>query len=202
MRARPRGGRVPVIAALVLLHGGTYFVVTRATLLRPAGALRDFTTPLDALIPHLPWTWPLYWIAYPFVILGGGATLLRLPDPSFRRAVGALVAMILVGAIVQIAFPARAPWPASPAAAQRRFHESPLVLPYATLPSMHVAFTLFAAGVRALTMATRASYLAGAVVVLLVTVGTLTLKEHVALDALTGLALAAATLAWWRRPAR
>jgi hypothetical protein len=201
-RASPGTPRLAVIIALVLVHGGTYVVVTRGTLLRSADALHDFTTPLDAAIPHFPGTWPLYWIAYPFVILAGGSTLLRLPDALFRRAVTALLVMMLVGAVVQLVFPAPAPWPANPAETQRRFHESPLVLPYATLPSMHVAFTAFAAGLRALTLATPASYVTGAFVTVLVAVGTLTLKEHVVLDALAGLALAAAALTWWRSAGR
>jgi hypothetical protein len=39
----------------------------------------------------------------------------------------------------------------------------------------------------------------GAAVVAAVTLATLALKEHVVLDAVTGLALGWATLRWWRR---
>jgi hypothetical protein len=190
--------RIAVILVLVLLHGCVYVVVTRATLVRPAGTLRDFTTPLDAAIPHIPATWPLYWIAYPYVIVAGGSTLLRLPETLFRRAVTALMVMMLAGGAIQIAFPALAPWPTNPAPSQRRFHESALVLPYATLPSMHVAFTAFAAGIRALTTGTSAAAAAGVLVTLLVAAGTVTLKEHVILDAVTGMVLAGAALTWWR----
>ncbi len=194
--------RVAVLAGIVLLHLGAYWSVTRLTALLPPDALRDFTTRADALIPHLPWTWPLYWIAYPFVVLAGGNALLRLPASSFRRAALGLAGMTVLGAAIQIAVPARAPWPADPAPAQQRFHDSALVLPYATLPSMHVAYVAFVAGVRAATVPAMSAGTTGLLVVTLVVGSTLTLKEHVLLDAAAGLALAGAALAWWRRGAR
>jgi len=191
--------RVVLLAGIVLLHIAAYWGVTRVTALLPADALRDFATPADALIPHLPSTWPLYWIAYPFVVVAGGSTLLRLPPASFRRAAIGLAVMTLLGAAIQAALPARAPWPADPAPAQQRFHDSALVLPYATLPSMHVAYVAFIAGVRAVSAQAVASGAAGLLVLALVTIATLTLKEHVLLDAAAGLALAGVTLLWWRR---
>jgi hypothetical protein len=201
MEGGRRAPRFAVLAALGLLHLAAYLIVTRATSARPPAALWQFALPLDAAIPHLPWTWPFYWLAYPFVAVGGGVTLLRLDPDRFRRAAAAIVVMTLVGAAVQLALPARAPWPANPAPTQRMFHSSAIVLPYATLPSMHVAYTvLVAAMIRSVSRAAPARRIALAVPVL-VALATLTLKEHVVLDAVTGALLGGATFAWWaRRP--
>lgn len=201
MEGGRRAPRLAVLAGLGLLHLAAYLIVTRATSIRPAAALWHFALPLDASIPHLPWTWPLYWIAYPFIAIGGGVALLRLDPDRFRWAAAAIAVMTVVGAAIQLALPARAPWPAHPAPAQRMFHSSAIVLPYATLPSMHVAYTVLVAGlVRSVSRAAVVRSLT-LVVPVLVALATLTLKEHVVLDAVTGALLGGLTLAWWaRRP--
>lgn len=191
--------RILFMSAIVVLHVLCYWVATRVTAARGPGVLLDLQLPPDRWIPHLPATWPLYWIAYPFVVLGAGAALVRLPDAAFRRAVVALAAMTVVGAAIQVLVPAQAPWPAAPAAMQRRFHASALVLPFATFPSMHVAYCSVAAGLLAAVMPGRVVRVGGGLVVALVALSTLTLKEHVLVDLLAGLALALAALAWWRR---
>jgi hypothetical protein len=98
-----------------------------------------------------------------FVVLGAGAALIRLSEVAFRRATLALAAMTVTGAIIQMILPAQAPWPVFPALMQERYHASALVMPYATLPSMHVAYCTFAAGLVTATVRSRL-LLAGAVV--------------------------------------
>ncbi len=190
--------RVLLVGAVVALHVGCYYAVTRINAARPPAELRDLALRLDLLVPHWPWTWPLYWLAYPFVVVGGGAALLSLPGGAFRRAVVTFVGTTLVGAAIQVLVPARAPWPAVPAAPQQFVHQSALVLPYANLPSMHVAYCVLAAAF----IATRARspVVRGAawLVALLVAVASLTLKEHFLLDAVSGALLALAAFAWWR----
>lgn len=195
----PKSERLLPVAGVVALHILCYWIITRVTLARGPEALFDTTIALDRLIPHVPATWPFYWMAYPFVILGAGTALARLPSLAFRRAVVALAAMTVAGAVIQLLLPAQAPWPASPAAAQLRFHESALVLPYATLPSMHVAYCLFAATLICSVTPNLAIRGGTAVVVVLVTIATLTLKEHVFLDAVSGMALGALAGSWWQR---
>jgi membrane-associated phospholipid phosphatase len=196
-----RARRISIVAAVVLLHISSYYGATRINAGRLATSLYDLAIPLDTIIPHLPWTWPLYWIAYPFVVVGGGAALLGLPAPAFRRAIAAFIGMTLAGALIQVLIPARAPWPDVPAAAQQFVHQSALVLPYANLPSMHVAYCVLAAAF----IATRAhsTLVAGGawLVAVLVSVATVTLKEHFILDAVAGGLLALAAFVWWRRGA-
>jgi len=192
--------RTPLLAALLALHVACYWVVTRVTAARGPSVLWATTTAVDRWIPHLPWTWPLYWLAYPFIALVGGFTLLRLPPMQFRRATVALAAMTVGGALVQLVFPAQAPWPADPGPMQLSLHQSPLVMPYATLPSMHVAYSTVIAGMTYRRYTRPAVGWALAAVVLAIAVATLTLKEHVVLDAITGLLLAWLALRWWRVP--
>jgi len=194
-----RTRRIPIVAAVVLLHISCYYGATRINAARLATSLYDLAIPLDALIPHLPWTWPLYWIAYPFVVVGGGAALMGLPAIAFRRAIVAFIGMTLAGALIQVLIPARAPWPDVPAAAQRFVHESALVLPYANLPSMHVAYCVLAAAFIATRARSRLVAGGAWLVALLVSLATVTLKEHFFLDAGAGVLLAFAVFAWWRR---
>jgi hypothetical protein len=85
--------RLLPIAGVVVVYLACYWIVTRVTLARGPDVLFDTTIALDRLIPHVPGTWPFYWIAYPFVLLGAGNALLRMPAPAFRRALVTAVAM-------------------------------------------------------------------------------------------------------------
>ena len=191
--------RLVAIAGVALLHLLAYLAVTRVNAARPAHALWNLSTTLDAAIPHLPHTWPLYWLVYPFVPIVGGLALLRMSDPAFRRAVAAYAVMLLAGAAIQLLIPARAPWPAEPAPMQQIYHASGLVLPYANLPSMHVAFATMTALVFSSVSRSPAARAAAGAGALAITVGTLTLKEHFVLDAASGVLLALAAWSWWRR---
>ncbi len=191
--------RLAAMLAVALLHLGAYWTVTRINSVRPDDVLWMLETPLDRAIPHLGWTWPAFWFGYPFVLVGGAWALWRLPVPLFARAVVAFAAMTVVGAVVQMLVPARSPWPLDAHPVQRFIHEATLTRPYASLPSMHVAYSVLVAlfGIRACGQAaTRWSFGLAAV---LIAVSTVTLKEHFILDPVAGTVLAVATFSWWRR---
>ena len=192
------GPRIIAAAGVALLHLVAYLAVTRINAARPEHALWDLATPLDTSIPHLPLTWPMYWLVYPFVPLVGMLAMLSMPEPAFRRGVLAFTGMLLIGAAVQLALPARAPWPESPAPIQDLYHSSGLVLPYANLPSMHVAFAVLAAAMYASVSTVRLRRVAVGVGAAAITLATLTLKEHYLLDAVAGIALALSAWWWWR----
>jgi hypothetical protein len=190
------------MGGVALLHVLVYFVVTRVTLLRPSSAFIDFRVGLDDEIPHLPWTWPVYWLPYVLVPVAAGASIMRLDSRPFRRLIVAWCGMIVLGGLIQIVWPAVAPWPISPALTQRLYHDSPLILPYATLPSMHVAHVALSALVAGTVFPSLLSRGAGLLLVPAAALATLTLKEHVVLDAVSGIALALTAWVWWRRGAR
>ena len=190
--------RIAAIVGVALLHLAAYYLVTRVNSARPATALWDPETALDGLIPYLPWTWPFYWAAYPYITIGAATLVLALPHETFRRSVGAYAAMCLLGAALQLAIPVEAPWPETPHRIQRILHDSSLVRPYASLPSMHVAYSIFTAylGIALLNSRwLRAMFFCGAA---LITVSTLTLKEHFVLDTASGAALGLMAAALWR----
>src|SRR6476661_8903521 len=137
--SEPRlGQRLLAMGGVALLHVLVYLAVTRATLLRPTSAFTDFRVGLDDKIPHLPWTWPAYWLPYVLVPIAAGVSTTRLGTRPFWRLILAWSGMIAIGGLIHLSWPAMAPWPMSPAATQRWYHDSALILPYATLPSMHV----------------------------------------------------------------
>jgi len=181
------------------LHLGTYLVVTRVIDRYPASVISTIYGPLDAWIPHLPATWPLYWAAYPYVILCGSAAMLRLSRPAYVRGVAAFALMIALGAIGHLAFPAPAPWPIDPHPLQRATHESFLTRPWATLPSMHVAFCTLTSVLLARAFSGWRVPAAGWLITFLVALSTLTLKEHVVLDAVAGMSLGLIIGTWWSR---
>jgi hypothetical protein len=184
------------------LHFASYFAASRIALARGELALWDAAIPLDAAVPYLPWTWPLYWLCYPFAALGGAAAALPLPGRDFRRALTAVAGSILVGACIHATFPASRPEPHPLHPGQALIHWSSLQVPLNTLPSMHTVFAVlivtfaFAAWTQPLA---RAAFLVPAV---LTVVSTLTLKEHVMLDLVAGLALGGGAAAWWVRGRR
>lgn len=194
--------RFLAMAGVALLHLLMYFVVTRLTSLRPGSALIDFRIPLDQKIPHLAWTWPAYWLPYILVPIAAGASAMRLDSRAFRQLIGAWCAMIVMGGLIQLAWPAMAPWPPSPSFTQRLYHDSPLILPYATLPSMHVAHVTMTALVAGTVFPSALVRGAGLLLALVAAAATLTLKEHLVLDAVAGVTLAGATWLGWRRGAR
>jgi hypothetical protein len=193
------GARLLVLAGVALLHLLVYFAVTRLTLLRPPSAFIDPRTALDDWIPHLAWTWPAYWLPYLLVPGAAAASVARLSSPAFTRVSIAWCAMIVIGGVIQVAWPAVAPWPDAPALSQKLYHDSSLILPYATLPSMHVAHVTLGALVAGSVFPSSALRAAGLLLVLVAAAATLTLKEHFFLDAVAGLLLALAAWSWYRR---
>lgn len=191
--------RLLAMGGVALLHVLVYFIVTRLTLLRPPSAFIDFRVALDDEIPHLAWTWPAYWLPYILVPVAAGASIIRLGSRPFWHLIAAWSGMIVVGGLIQAAWPAVAPWPTSPAFTQRMYHDSSLILPYATLPSMHVAHVTMTAMVAGTVFPSAQVRGAGFLLVLVAAAATLTLKEHLLLDALSGMALAVATWGGWRR---
>ena len=106
--------------------------------------------------------------------------------------------MILVGGAVQLLLPVVAPWPDTFVGPQAWMHETFSVDPWACLPSMHMALSVLPAGIALTALRSRPLKVASIVMAGLITVSTLTMKEHYVLDAVTGLLLGLAAFAWWR----
>ncbi len=190
-------GRLAAALSVALLHMVAYYLVVRSNARQPASAFLDVATAPDRWIPYLPWTWVVYYFGDLYIVLWGGYLFWRVPDGRIGRTALAYGVMIVVGALLQVALPVRAPWPDVLHASQRWMNRAIALRPYACLPSMHVALTVLPAGI-ALTVL-RESWLrrTSALLAALITISTLTFKQHYAVDALAGALLGLGAYAYW-----
>ena len=188
--------RVRLLAGTVVLHLAVYYSVNALNSLRPSSHYWSFHTQADAWIPYLGWTSVIYYLGSLYVVIAGAAVVWRL-NTTFVRAITAYIGLILTGGVIQVLIPAPAPFPSELSSVQQLLHGLLSVRPYATLPSMHVALTVLPTGIALSVLKSRPPRILASVAALLITVSTLTAKEHFFLDAVTGAALGAAFYGWW-----
>jgi hypothetical protein len=189
--------RLAAISAIVILHAGFYYMVNLINSRRELSAFADLETVLDRWVPFLEWTWTIYYFGDLYIVFWGAFVVWRMPEPWFRRAMLAYAGMIVVGAAVQLAVPARAPWPEALGAAQRWVHGLIAMRPHACLPSMHVALSVFPAALSVVVFDGRWLRATSVGMAVLITVSTVTLKEHFILDAAAGVFLASGAFVYW-----
>jgi len=194
--------RAALIAGIALLHVLCHHFANAWNAARPASDLHDFSTAVDQWIPYLPWTWVVYYFGDLYILLWGSYVVWNIPQRKFPRALLVFAAMIVAGALVQIAIPGRSPWPENGSAVQHWFHERVTFDPYVCLPSMHVALAVLPSCMTFDVFPARPVRILITVLAALITASTLTLKEHYALDAVAGLILALSCYAFWRWPGR
>jgi len=157
----------------------------------------DFSTPLDAAIPFLPWTYGVY-VSF-FALLLATAWLLEA-----REFLRMLAAVLVVNAVCYLGFflfTAHYPRPPLESIPPGFWREQFRVM-YAsdsagnTFPSIHVATTMLGA-LRLWPRRGGALWMGWA---LLIAVSTLTVKQHFVVDVLGGMAVAWAVHAWLFRP--
>lgn len=186
------------LIAIALLHLLAYRAVVLINASRPRAAFVNVSTALDTWIPYLSWTWVFYYFAYFYVIIWAGYLFWRIPAGRTGRLLVAYTGMILIGALIQVALPVLSPWPDAPIALQRWMHDTLPVAPYACLPSMHVALSVLPAALALEVVWSRWLKVTSTVLAAMITISTLTLKEHYVLDAVTGVLLGVAAWAFWR----
>lgn len=189
--------RLTAICGIVFLHVGCYFLVNLINSRRELSAFVDLEIALDRWVPFLEWTWTIYYLGDLYIVLWGAFVVWRMPRRWFRRAILAYAGMIVVGAAIQLAVPARAPWPAALSDAQRWVHGLISMRPYACLPSMHVALTVLPTALGIAVLADRWLRTMSVGLAILITLSTVTLKEHFVLDAAAGVLLAFSAYVYW-----
>jgi ribonuclease HII len=132
----------------------------------------------------------VYYVGDLYILFWGAIVVWKMPHREFTRAIPVYGAMIIIGALMHIVFPGRSPWPENGAFVQRWFHEQITFDPYVCLPSMHVALTVLPACMTFDVLSSRSVRIVSTVLAALITVSTITLKEHYALDAVAGTLLA------------
>lgn len=191
--------RLYVTCGIVALHIACYYSVNLINSWRPPSDFIDFYTTLDRWIPYLDWTWTLYYLGNIYITLWAAFIFWQMPKAKFYRALYAYMGMVILGAAIQVMIPGKAPWPTTLTGAQRWMHDLISMRPYACLPSMHVALTVFPACLTLSVLNSRVFKALSTILALLIIISTLTLKEHFLFDAVAGILLGLAAYAYWRR---
>ena len=160
--------------------------------------LWDFHTAVDDWIPYLGWTWVVYYSGILYFSVFAAAVVWKLPTGLFRRALLAYAGMIITGAVLEIALPAWSPWPEHMVPVQQWFHDFFQLHPYACLPSMHVALSVLAACISFSVLKSPAMRILSIALATMISLSTVTLKEHFVLDIPTGLILGLLFYWLWR----
>lgn len=188
-----------VALAATALHGVLYLIGNHLPLF-PARELP--MTAADRAIPFIPQTAWIYWSDYGLVVLAFQVCRGR---GSTARFVAAIVTLVTTGVLIHLLFPTVYPRELFPIDASvdpltrtalEQFRR--VDTPASCLPSLHVA-ACYLATFAAWSHASRARFalLAWAT---LVSISTLTLKQHYLIDLATGIALAAGIWVLFYRP--
>lgn len=183
-----RIGLVLVIGALQL---STFYLTYMLYGVIPYSTYIDVSTVWDRMIPYVSWSWTIYYWGFFYITLWGAAGIWRLSKQAFYRSIVVYCALVLVGSVLHLLIPTRAPWPevAELAGAQRAFKTGTNIQPLACLPSMHVAMAVLPAWISLYTFQSGWWRSFSVMNSALVTVSIVTAKEHWFLDLVTGLAL-------------
>ncbi len=185
---------VPVRLAMILfitfLHLSCYVSVNIINAQRPVETLKNLEIALDQKVPYLAWTGVIYYFGDLFVLLFAVLIIWSMQRAQLRRVAFVYAGMIVTGAIIQLLIPGRAPWSENLAVFQKAFHGSLGLKPYACLPSMHVALSMFPAFLSLSFSKSAGLRLFSIGCAVLIAISTLTFKEHYILDVVAGAALA------------
>jgi membrane-associated phospholipid phosphatase len=149
----------------------------------------DLSTPLDAAIPFLPWTHPLYMSFFLLLMVAAW----QLDAREFVRMLGAVLVMDVVCFLGFVLFTAHYPRPDVESIASPYWREEFRWMwsrdrPGNTFPSLHVAATVL--GTLRLRRRRGGNWWGGWAA--LICVSTLTVKQHFIVDVLGGIAVALA----------
>jgi hypothetical protein len=194
-----RAIRAALISMNILLHTACHDLVTAWNAARPSRDFYDFSTPLDRWIPYLGWSWIAYYFGDLYILLWGSFVVWNMPSRQFFWAVPVYSVMIIAGALTHFALPGYSPWPEQGSLVQHWFHEHITFDPNVCLPSMHVALTVLPTCMAYDVFHSRVVHILCTVAAVLITVSTVTLKEHFVLDALAGLLLGLLFYVVWKK---
>jgi len=188
--------RLGTFAAVMAFHVSIYSAVNSINAARDPAQLWHLYTRVDSWIPYIGWSSFIYYLGDLYMVAWGGMIVMRL-ERGFGRAMKAYLGMIIAGGAFQVLIPAKAPLPEQFYWLQGLVHQLSIP-PYASLPSMHVALTMLAAGLALHVLRSRSARWLSTVAAALITISTVTTKEHFFVDAVAGLALAGLAYACWR----
>lgn len=193
-----RNTRFFLIIGVAALHICCWIMVNEINRRLPPSQLNNLSSVFDTWIPYLGWTFIFYYLGLFYLTLWAFFIVWKLKDKKFLRALYIYTAMIFTGALLQIAVPARSPYPADLNSIQQFIHEKSYSGPYACFPSMHVTLTVLPALILFSVIRSRWTRFFSTLMAVLIVVSTLTLKEHFFIDTLAGVVFAFIFYGFWR----
>lgn len=191
--------KTSLLAGLVIFHFGSYFLVNQVYEIIPNLDFLNLEIHLDKSIPYWSWTWPVYYFGFIYSTLWAVYVAWKLSDKSFLYCCYVYLGMLLVGALIHLLIPSRAPWPEPLGLVQNAFKESLSIKPYACFPSMHVATAVFPAYISLYVLKSKVLKTASVLLAVLISISTVTAKEHYILDVWSGAVLALAAGYVWQK---
>lgn len=193
-----RNIRLLLIIGVAILHIFCWIMVNEINRRLPPSQLNNLSTVFDTWIPYLGWTFLFYYLGLFYISFWAFFIVWKLTDKKLLRAVYTYTAMILTGALLEIAVPAQSPYPADMNSVQQFIHEKSYSGPYACFPSMHVTLTVLPALILFSVIKSKWIRLLSTLTAVLIVASTLTLKEHFFIDTLAGVIFAFIFYGFWR----
>ena len=178
--------RLLLIIAVAVLHIFCYIGVNEINRRLPLSSLNDLSTTFDEWIPYFGWTFIFYYLGIFYFSVWASFIIWKLKDKKLLRAVYTYTAMILTGALLEVAVPAHSPYPVDMNNIQQFIHEKSYSGPYACFPSMHVTLTVLPTLILFSVIRSRCIRIFSTLMAILIVISTLTLKEHFFIDTLAG----------------
>ena len=193
-----RNSRFLLILGVAVLHIFCWIMVNEINKRLPPSQLNNLSTIFDNWIPYLGWTFLFYYLGLFYISLWAFFIVWKLKEKKFLRVLYTYTAMILTGALLEIAVPAHSPYPAYMNSVQQFIHEKSYSGPYACFPSMHVTLTVLPALILFSVIKSKWTRFLSTLMAVLIVASTLTLKEHFFIDTLAGVIFAFIFYGFWR----
>ena len=189
--------RIITVFSIAAFQTFCYYYVNRVCGTFNPDNLLNLNSFIDDAIPYYGWTWMFYYSADIYMTAWALVISLKMLDTVFIKTVLLYIIMIITGALLQILLPAQSPYPDKLIPVQSWFHVTVIDAPYACLPSMHIALSVFPCliGIKVIKSKTINTF--SVILVILISISTMTMKEHYFFDVLTGLLLGIIFYAIW-----
>jgi membrane-associated phospholipid phosphatase len=191
--------RTALILLPAFLQLGTYHPINSYYSAFTPSDFIQVETVLDSFIPYWPWTWPIYYFGFFYPLVWAVVVVWRLSWAAFTRTIVVFTVMITTGALLRLIVPTHAPWPEMEVMGSVQQTVKALIEtePLACLPSMHVAIAFLPAFMSIFIFRSLVAKYVSVGLAVLISVSTMTAKEHWILDVFAGLMLAICFFVWW-----
>lgn len=186
-----------LILWVIFFHIILYYFVNIINSKRPESDFFQYAINFDKSLPYLSWTWTIYYFGDIYIAIFAALVVWRMSAKRFKNAILVYSGMIFSGALIQVLLPAKAPWPDKIVSTHLFFHDIIQMKPFACFPSMHVALAILPACFLFSITKNKTIRILSTITAALISLSTITLKEHYIMDAVSGLVLAFIFYAIW-----